>query len=109
MNAGRIWLAVAALGIALGMASVAQAGPIHHRQQHQRGRIAQGVHHGSLTPGETRLLRHEQAGIARGRQRALADGRVGPGEARVLTNAQNRASRHIYGLKHNGRTASAAQ
>jgi hypothetical protein len=101
---GTGWMAVALSSAVLLSGAVAWAGPIHTRQECQHARIAQGVRNGSLTPGEVRRLAYEQRDIRRDRRTALADGRIGPAEARHLTRDQNRAGRDIYRLKHNGRT-----
>jgi len=97
--------AVIGAGAMMLAATTAQAGPIRHRQVNQRARIHQGVQNDSLTRGETRVLNREQRAIDSGRRRAVSDGHIGPREARALTRAQNRASRTINRLKHNGRVA----
>jgi len=101
---GTKWMAVALSSAVLLPSAAAWAGPIHARQQRQHARIAQGVRNGSLAPGEVRRLAYEQRDIRRDRRAALADGHIGPAEARHLTRDQNRANHDIYRLKHNGRT-----
>jgi hypothetical protein len=86
------------------VASVASAVPIQSRMLEQDQRIGQGAASGALTPRETQRLDIQQNAIAGMRQRALADGRIGPAERQRITAAQNRASRDIYRLKHNGRS-----
>ena len=93
-----------AASLLLFAASAADAGPIRNRQHRQAVRIGEGANGGTLTRPESKVLRHEQRAINRGRDRALSDGRVGPREARRLTRAQNQAGRHIYRLKHNRRS-----
>ncbi len=97
-----------ALTVLLG-ATAAHAGPVRHRQARQHARIHQGVQGGALTPGEAKALRREQRGVERLRERALADGQIGPREGAALDNAQDQASRDIYRLKHNGREVPGAQ
>ena len=89
-------------------ATLANAGPVVRRERQQQQRIAQGARSGELTPGETRKLERQERGIEATRQRAQADGHVGPREQATLTRAQNRASQNIYRLKHNDREAPAA-
>jgi len=86
-------------------AGVAHAGPIRYREGNQAARIHQGVRSGSLTPGEAHALRREQRSINHARRHVLADGHVTVREAVALDRAQDRANRHIYRLKHNGRVA----
>lgn len=95
---------VALMGGTLLLAGSASAGPIQDRMLRQDARIDQGAASGALTPGETQRLDSEQNVIARTRDRALADGRIGPREARQINWEQDRASRNIYRLKHNERT-----
>jgi hypothetical protein len=90
------------------LAAPALAGTIGRREARQRARIHQGVHGGALTAGEAKVLRHEQRHIESLRQRALADGHIGRREGAALDRAQDRASRDIYRLKHNGREAAGA-
>ena len=70
--------------------------------QHQR--IRQGVRSGELTRGEAYRLRAGQQHIRGAERRAKADGFVGMRERARLNHMQNRQSRQIYRLKHNGRS-----
>ena len=92
------------VGTTMLLAGVASAGPIQDRMLRQDQRIDQGAASGALTPHETQRLDVRQNAIAGMRQRALADGRIEPAERQRITAAQNRASRDIYRLKHNGRS-----
>ena len=86
------------------IASAAFATPrIDARQAHQRARIAQGRARGDLTRGEVARLRADQRHVRRMERRADADGMVARGERRSIERAQDRQSRAIYRLKHNGR------
>ncbi len=86
------------------LASAASAGEATVRQARQRARIHNGVESGSLVPREARLLRHEQRHIRKSRRRMLGnDGKIGPAERARLHRKQDRASRHIFRAKHNGR------
>lgn len=104
-------MTVAGLGVltTMLMAAVASAGPVQRREGRQQARIAQGVRSGELTPRETNRLEREQRGVERRREHALADGQIGPRERAGLQRAQNRASRDIHRLKHNGREMSWAR
>jgi hypothetical protein len=81
----------------------ASAGRVANRQIRQQHRIAQGVHSGELTKGETRALAHEQKVIQGLKKRSWQDGYLTPKEKARLENAQDRSSDHIYLLKHNDR------
>ena len=63
------------------------------------------VEHQSHRPEMDKSLRMGERHIRRMERRAKADGSVTRGERRRLNHAQNRESRRIYRLKHNGRTA----
>jgi|GEM_PF-336400 len=76
-----------------------------HREDRQQYRIQQGIHSGALTPGEARYLEREQGRIQSAEDRMSADGRLSPWERQRLNQMQNGASRDIYRLDHNGRTA----
>ena len=78
-----------------------QAGPATDRQIRQQTRIHQGIVSGSLTVGEAFALEREQARISRFKRCAWGDGVLTRPERLRLTNMQNRASRHIYRMKHN--------
>ncbi len=85
-------------------ASIASAGEPRTRQIRQRARIHTGVEKGALVPREARTLRHEQRHIANAKKRMRADdGKLGPAERARLHRMQDRASRHIFRAKHNGR------
>jgi hypothetical protein len=88
------------------MATAAFAGTprIDRREARQHARIGQGVHSGRLTRGEAFRLRAGQRRVHRMERRAKADGRVSLRERAHMTRAQNRQSRAIWRLKHNGRT-----
>jgi hypothetical protein len=76
---------------------------VTERQGAQQARIHQGIRSGELTRGETRRLEAQQGKIQADKMIAKADGKVTPAERRHLRREQNRASRHIYRLKHNNR------
>ncbi len=78
---------------------------IRQREQNQQNRIDQGVGSGQLTPNEAGRLEAQQARIRQRESRMKADGNLTASERRRLTRQQNRASRNIYRLKHNARTA----
>lgn len=78
---------------------------INQRKFDQQHRIAQGVRSGQLTPRETVRLERQERGInreERGMRRADG-GRLTRQDRHILNRRQNRESRRIYRLKHNGR------
>ena len=77
---------------------------VDRREARQHARIHQGVRSGELTPREAARLRMGQAHIRRMERRDKSDGIVTPRERVQLNRAQNRQSRRIYRLKHNGRS-----
>ena len=74
-------------------------------QDNQQDRIGQGIASGRLTPGEAARLERNQAGIERQSRRLEADGRFSRRDQRLVDRRQDRQSRAIYRLKHNGRHA----
>jgi hypothetical protein len=78
---------------------------VDQREDYQQHRIQHGIHSGALGPGEARYLEREQARIEAVEDRLRADGRLSPRERQRLNHMQNLASRDIYRLDHNGRTA----
>lgn len=97
------WIAVTALIAlaALGTES-AEAARRDRRQNHQGARIRQGVRSGELTQGEARAVQAQQGHVRRIERRAEADGVVTEAEKLRIEKAQDRSSRQIYRLKHNG-------
>lgn len=89
-------------------ATIASAHPntprVDRREARQSMRIRQGVRSGELTRGEARSLRAGQRHVHRMERRAKSDGHVSARERARLNHAQNRQSRHIWRLKHNGRS-----
>ena len=97
--------AIFAATAAIMLSSAAHAGEIRQRQERQHARIRQGVESGALTQKEAKTLNVEQRAVGRDRKAALADGSINRAERVQLTQEQNQASRDIYRLKHNQRTA----
>lgn len=95
--------AIVAFGAGIILATQASAGVIAERMHNQKLRIRYGVISGELTRSEARLLKKEQRRIHRLRKVAWADGKMTRREWRRLEKLQNRASYHIYRLKHNPR------
>ncbi len=87
-------------------ASTAAAGEIQQRKENQQQRIAQGVHSGELTAGETANLERKEAGLNREERDMREDngGKLTEKDRRVINHQQNRLSRNIYRDKHNART-----
>ena len=98
-----------ALALVTTLAGAASAGTdtprVDRRQTVQRGRIRQGVQSGQLTPREARHLRRGERHIRRVERRTKSDGLVTRGERARLNHMENRESRRIYRLKHNGRSS----
>ncbi len=88
------------------MAGRARAGEIQDRKENQQQRIAQGVHSGQLTAGETANLEGKEAGLNHEEHamRQADGGKLTAGDRRVINRQQNHLSRNIYRDKHNGRT-----
>jgi len=91
----------AALALAAGgsLAAGARADEVNGRIDNQRDRIEQGVDNGSLTRGEARQLRHQDAKIARERQHMAKNG-LTQGERKTLNHDLNRESNRIYDQRH---------
>ncbi|WP_298686052.1 hypothetical protein [uncultured Sphingomonas sp.] len=94
----------AALGIGM-LAGAAQAQTVDQRHADQQHRVDQGLRSGSMTPGEAHRVEHQQHSIDRqeNRMRDRNGGRLNGYDRAVLQHRENRASRHIYHAKHNGR------
>lgn len=110
MNPGHVLIAGTLSLFVLAAAAPAGAGEprmpgVDRRQEIQQRRIGAGVAAGQLTPRETILLGREQAMIARAERRAECDGRITKRERVRLHRMQDRASRDIYRLRHNGRSS----
>jgi len=76
---------------------------VDRRQLRQRHRIKEGWRSGELTRKEMKRLRKGQRRIALLERRFRADGDFSPRERRVLREALDSASDHIYRKKHNDR------
>lgn len=96
--------ALLVLGSALSLAQTATP-RVRDRQLNQQARIERGVKSGELTLGETRRLEKQQGKIQADKMYAKSDGVVTPAERAKLHREQDRASGHIYRLKHNEREA----
>ena len=84
----------------------AMAGKLEQRQIWQQKKIWQGVKKGQLTRYETRNLWHQQQRIQRLKKFFWRDGRLNRQERIRLVLWLDKAERHIFQLKHNGRTRS---
>jgi len=94
----------AALALAAGGTfASARADEVGGRIDNQRDRIEQGVDNGSLTRGEARKLRRQDAQIARERHRMAKNG-LNSHERQVLNRDLNRESNRIYDQRHDDRT-----
>ncbi len=77
------------------------------RRYEQQQRIAQGIHSGQMSPGETARAENRERNI---NQQIVADrgangGKLTAGEKQNINRQQNGASRQIYQEKHNEKTA----
>lgn len=81
---------------------------VNGRQFNQQGRVANGVHSGELTPGETNHLENRESNIHNEVRNDREDngGRLTQQERRQVNRQQNNTSRAIYRDKHSDRTDS---
>ena len=95
---------LALLGAGL-IGAAAQAQTVDQRHADQQRRIDRGVASGRLTPGEAAHVERQQGSIDRqeDRMRYRNGGHLNGRARAVLQHRENRASRHIYRAKHNGR------
>ena len=84
-------------------AAIAGTPRVDRREAFQRSRIVEGRRSGELTRREMARLNAGQRQVHRMERRAGADGIVTRGERRRIERVQDRESRAIYRLKHNGR------
>ena len=80
---------------------------IDQREINQQNRINQGIQSGQLTQKEAGKVEAQQARIKQREERMAArdNGNLTAKDKAKLTRQQNRASKNIYGKKHNDRTA----
>jgi hypothetical protein len=99
----RIIAALLTIGTVAGAASAQTVDQRHAYQQH---RIDRGLRNGSLTPYEAHRVEYQQRSIDRqeARMRYRNGGRLNGYDRAVLQHREDRASRHIYDAKHNGRS-----
>lgn len=76
---------------------------INNRLAKQHRRIHNGIHDGSLTRSEAKSLKREHRKIRDLRERFLRNGHLSRNERQSLNRKLDRASDHIYRLKHNKR------
>jgi hypothetical protein len=76
------------------------------RKENQQDRIAQGVHSGELTAGETSKLESKEAAIngETRADRAANGGKLTAAEKAQVNKQQNQVSKQIYQDKHNANT-----
>ena len=99
-------LAGIGLALSLAVAGVASAGTprLDRREDHQAGRIYNGVANGELTRPEARRLAAGQVHLRRAEARAKSDGTVTARERAHLQHEANQQSRRIYRQKHDSQT-----
>ena len=91
----KLTLAAVALAAGATFAAGARADTTQDRLHNQRSRIEEGVDNGSLTRGEARKLRRQDAQIARERHRMARNG-LSEHERKVLKRDLNRESDRIH-------------
>jgi hypothetical protein len=96
------------LAISIAVAGAAAAGTprLDRREDHQAGRIYNGVAHGELTRPETRRLAAGQVHLRRAEARAKSDGTVTARERAHLQHEASQQSRRIYRQKHDAQDRS---
>jgi len=79
---------------------------VGQRKENQQDRIAQGVHSGELTAGETSKLESKEAAIngETRADRATNGGKLTAAEKAQVNKQQNQVSQQIYQDKHNANT-----
>jgi len=94
---------VAAASLAAALPAAAQ--PVDAREHRQAQRIEQGVRHGDLTRGEAVRLERREARLHRveRRMRFRHGGHLNRFQRARLARMENRDSRAIHRLRHNGR------
>jgi hypothetical protein len=94
-------LTAAVIAGAIAFPTVAAAGPLQNRLNHQDKRIYNGVQNGSLTTREYKNLERRDDAIQAQRARDIRDGGgLTPFEARKLNWKLDRQSYRIYQQKH---------
>ena len=106
MKLTRVMAAVAIVVTGVFFAGNTLAGRLSNRQIRHQKRIHQGFASGQLIWRETCALEREQFRIQRRKRRALKEGLLSPGERLRLQRQQDRASRHIFRLKHKASSGS---
>jgi hypothetical protein len=100
----KVFTAMLALAVTLSPAALFAQTPtpgannydINQRKADQQARIAQGVHSGELTHGETAHIEHQEHAM-----RAQDNGHLTRQDRSTLHAQQNQESRRIYRDKHN--------
>jgi hypothetical protein len=99
LAAARIAAFVATFAATGAFAQTAVEG-MQQRDINQQQRIEQGLQSGALNTREAARLEKEQAAVDRAQANALKDGKLSAKEAVRIDNMQDKASRDIYGQKH---------
>jgi hypothetical protein len=78
---------------------------VGQRQRNQQKRIGEGVENGSLTAREASHMERREAGVNKevAGMRQANGGTLTPGEKKLVNHQQNQDSKAIYHKKHNGR------
>jgi hypothetical protein len=78
---------------------------VGQRQRNQQERIGEGIENGSMTAKEAAHMERREAGVNKevAGMREANGGKLTPGEKKLVNHQENRNSRAIYRKKHNGR------
>ena len=76
---------------------------VHQRKENQQDRIANGVHSGQLTAGETANLEKKESNLNKEEKlmRSEDNGKLTSSDRKALNQQQNQLSNQIYKDKHN--------
>jgi hypothetical protein len=97
----RLSLTAAIIACAIAFPTIASAGPLQNRLNHQNKRIYNGVQNGSLSLKEYQRLEHREDAIQAQRAKDIRDGGgLTPLEAFKLNWRLNQQSHRIYQQKH---------
>jgi len=78
---------------------------VGQRRLAQQQRIANGIRSGQMTPGEAARTENKEQGLNReiAGMRQANGGKLTPGEHKLVNHQQNQVSKQIYRQKHNGK------
>jgi len=94
---------LAAIAIVFTLGITTADAQIKQKANNQCNRIKQGNRSGELTRHETRNLYNQQKDVRKDVRMAKSDGKITPGERRMIKREQDKNSVAIYEKKHNNR------